>query len=366
MRSASVVVLTGSEATRPSGPTTISTDRTWTVGRAPECDIVVDDNRVSRRHLVVESSGPSWVIRDVSANGSWVDGRRVGPAGITIPDPGELRLHLGDSAGAELVIVGAPSIPSAVTTPSSSAGRRRHRTRWLVIVVVIALVLAVVDRVSAALASTAAVSQLVQQSQGLGDKPTVSFGGIPFLTQVVFGNYRDIAVGIDDISPPGGPRIRHLSAHLDGAHIPLSKAIHDDVAKIPVDHITATATIGFADLNGFLKSQPGGLVLSAGKDGAVQIAGTVDEDGTQISVGGSAKLQAQDGQLTVIPSDLQLKGSGFDDLLNGLGGLAGLFPPIPVPLPNLPFNLRITSVHANSSGIVAGAAADHVVLETGQ
>jgi hypothetical protein len=83
-------------------------------------------------------------------------------------------------------------------------------------------------------------------------------------------------------------------------------------------------------------------------------------------VAGSAKLQAQDGQLTVIPSDLQVKGTGFDDLLNGLGGLGGLFPPIPVPLPDLPFNLRITSVRTNGSGIVAAAAADHVVLDTGQ
>jgi LmeA-like phospholipid-binding/FHA domain len=376
MRSASVVVLAGPGADGIGAPMTISTDRSWTVGRAPECDIVVDDNRVSRRHLVVESSGPAWVIRDVSSNGSWAGGQRIGPSGLAIPDAGEVRLHLGDAAGPEVVIAGQP-----LARPASPAGvaplaggpvlvppsrPRRRRTRWLIVVVVVALVLVVADRVSAALASTAAVSQLVQQSQGLGSKPTVSFGGFPFLTQVAFGKYRNIAVGIDDITPPGGPRIKHLSAHLDGAHIPLSNAIHDNVAKIPVDHVTATVTIGFADLNDFLKNQPGGLVLSAGQDGAVQISGNVTQEGTPISVTGSAKLQAQDGELTVVPSNLQVKGSGFDDLLNGLGGLSGLFPPIPVPLPDLPFNVRITSVHTNGSGLVAGAAADHVVLETGQ
>ena len=258
---------------------------------------MVDDSRVSRRHLVVESSGPTWVIRDVSANGSWAGGRRVGPGGVVIPDAGELRLHLGDSAGAELVIVGEPSAPGRRRSPLPRAGRRRrHRIRWLVVAVVVALVLVVVDRVSAALASTAAVSQVVQQSQGLGDKPTVSFGGFPFLTQVAFGKYRDIAVGINDITPPGGPRIKHLSAHLDGAHIPLSKAIHDNVAKIPVDHVAATVTIGFADLNGFLKNQPGAPrpVGRQGRDGA-DLGQPSTEDGTQISVAGSAKLQAQGG-----------------------------------------------------------------------
>jgi hypothetical protein len=142
--------------------------------------------------------------------------------------------------------------------------------------------------------------------------------------------------------------------------------VHDDVSKIPVDHVSATITIGFADLNSYLKNQPGQLMLSAGKDGAVAISGSANEGGSQISVTGSAKLQAQDGQLTVAPTDLHVNGSGFDDLINGLGGLTGFFPPVPVPLPNLPFNVRITAVHSNGSGIVASAAADHLVIDTGQ
>lgn len=388
MRTATAMLVSRADPHGPPTPTTITADRTWTVGRAENCDIVVDDNRVSRRHLVLETAGTAWVIRDVSANGSWADGVRIGPVGIPIPDVGEVRLRLGDRAGPELVVAGAsgtlaaaptiaagpslaelptiPERPARVESPTRPPERRvRHRRRRLLLVIIGVLVVLLVaaDRVAAAAASGVAVQQVVQQGQGLGTKPTVSFGGFPFLTQVLFGKYTDIAIGIDDITPPGGPRINHLSAHLEGAHIPLSKALHNNVKTIPVDHIAATASIDFTDLNGFLKTQPGGLVLAAGQDGAVRISGNVDEDGSTIAVTGSAKLQATDGQLTLVPSDLHVTGTGFDDLIGSLGGLFSLFPPIPVPLPDLPFNLQIKSVSANRSGIAVSASIGHIVLD---
>src|SRR5262245_43497400 len=214
MRTASVTVLPGAE--RDGGPvsTTITPDRTWIVGRAPDSDIVVDDSRVSRRHLVVETAGAAWVIRDVSTNGSWAAGVRIGPGGVEIPDAGEVRLHLGDSAGPELVVAdGSPSglgtlplgpgpadwpavpvdpLPEAAV-PMDSAGaavrmdsadvapppaRRRRfsrRTRWLTgILIVLVLVLVVADRVAASVASTKAVKEVVQRSQGLVENPSVS------------------------------------------------------------------------------------------------------------------------------------------------------------------------------------------------
>jgi hypothetical protein len=54
---------------------------------------------------------------------------------------------------------------------------------------------------------------------------------------------------------------------------------------------------------------------------------------------------------------------GLGDLL---GSVASAFPPIPVSLPDLPFNLRLTSVQSNATGLVVGGAADSVVLDTGQ
>ena len=53
----------------PSGSTTI--------GRAPECDIQIDDPGISRTHARIDLTGSPSVIDLGSTNGTWVDGRRV-------------------------------------------------------------------------------------------------------------------------------------------------------------------------------------------------------------------------------------------------------------------------------------------------
>ena len=55
-------------------------DRQFVVGRDEECDLVLDDERVSRRHARFESlDSGGMVVRDLgSTNGTFVDGRRIG------------------------------------------------------------------------------------------------------------------------------------------------------------------------------------------------------------------------------------------------------------------------------------------------
>lgn len=50
----------------------------WTIGRAPDCDVVVDDDGVSRRHARIEIGAHGVVVADIgSTNGTWVNGRRL-------------------------------------------------------------------------------------------------------------------------------------------------------------------------------------------------------------------------------------------------------------------------------------------------
>jgi hypothetical protein len=49
-----------------------------TIGRSPQCDIVVRSKTVSRLHAKVERDGPRYLLFDVhSANGTFVNGRRL-------------------------------------------------------------------------------------------------------------------------------------------------------------------------------------------------------------------------------------------------------------------------------------------------
>jgi hypothetical protein len=54
------------------------------IGRSRGCDVVLDDENVSRRHAEVRPSGGSWIVKDLgSTNGVKVNGRRIqGPQSL--------------------------------------------------------------------------------------------------------------------------------------------------------------------------------------------------------------------------------------------------------------------------------------------
>ncbi len=53
------------------------------VGRDPGCDLVIDDRSISRRHVAFELRGTTWMLVDQgSANGSYLDGKRVSEAAL--------------------------------------------------------------------------------------------------------------------------------------------------------------------------------------------------------------------------------------------------------------------------------------------
>ena len=380
--------------------TVISPDRPWTVGRADDADIVVLGDQVSRRHLVLEHVRAGWLVRDVSSNGSWHNGTRIGPAGLPVPPSGELRLNLGDRAGPHVVIERPPTEPQGahpsapgvvgaapgaaapgvdapgvaaprVDAPGVDAGtgpkrRRRYRRLGLVLLVLLVL-LAIADRVAARVASTQAVSQIVQKSQGLAKRPSVSFNGFPFLTQVAFGNYTDIQIGIEGLKPAGSLRIQSISAHLQGAHVPLATVLQNKVKKIPIDRVIATVGIGYADLNAFLASQPGHLKL-AGRHGAVEVTGSADLDGEPIKVSGAGRISASRRRPRDHADIAARHRRRRPRRRPRRGGRPARRPAAGLPAcsgavagPALP--LRLASVRSNDNGIVASATAEHVVLD---
>jgi hypothetical protein len=62
------------------------------LGRSRECDVVLSDENVSRRHAEVRPSGGSWIVKDLgSTNGVKVNGRRIqGPQSLKRGDTIEL------------------------------------------------------------------------------------------------------------------------------------------------------------------------------------------------------------------------------------------------------------------------------------
>ena len=47
------------------------------LGRAPECDVRIDDVSISRNHAILDLDSPFSIIDNASANGTWIDDRRL-------------------------------------------------------------------------------------------------------------------------------------------------------------------------------------------------------------------------------------------------------------------------------------------------
>jgi hypothetical protein len=67
-----------------------------TLGRSRQCDVVLDDPNVSRKHAEIRPRGGSWVISDLgSTNGASVNGRRIeGPEVLNAGDEIEIGTSL--------------------------------------------------------------------------------------------------------------------------------------------------------------------------------------------------------------------------------------------------------------------------------
>jgi hypothetical protein len=67
-----------------------------TIGRSRQCDVVLDDPNVSRRHAEIRPRGGSWVLTDLgSTNGSSLNGTRIGsPEVVKLGDEIEIGTSL--------------------------------------------------------------------------------------------------------------------------------------------------------------------------------------------------------------------------------------------------------------------------------
>ena len=82
----------GTAKVRYEGKSAVLGSSGGVIGRSRDCEIVLSDQNVSRRHAEIRPSGGSWIVRDLgSTNGVKVNGRRIqGPQSLKRGDTIEL------------------------------------------------------------------------------------------------------------------------------------------------------------------------------------------------------------------------------------------------------------------------------------
>ncbi|OHV27121.1 hypothetical protein CC117_31520 [Parafrankia colletiae] len=262
-----------------------------------------------------------------------------------------------------------PSTPGDGPVPPKRRRWWRRRRTFVIGAVVLLMVSVAGDR----FAVLAAESQMAPQIEAsLAESlacdaipPTVSdvsIGGFPFLTQIAFGTFKHIGVTIQGISTPG-PRISSVEAHLKGLHLPVQKIITGRVGEIPVDDVEATVRLDYDDVNTFLADQPGKIQINpvdGGKE--VEVSGRADIPllGAQ-EIGGVTTFEVRDNEVTLIPSEVSLRGA-LDLDVPVPGGVGRLLPSIPIPVGDLPFDLTVVEATTDASGLSLTATAKDVNL----
>ena len=93
--------------------------RPFTVGRSPDCDVQVDDEHVSRKHVRIAVMDGQWTITDQqSANGLFLNGARIGGAPI---DSGGVTLRLGGLDGPPISLRAERAAFATVVRPAQPA-----------------------------------------------------------------------------------------------------------------------------------------------------------------------------------------------------------------------------------------------------
>ncbi|MEV6616952.1 FHA domain-containing protein [Streptomyces sp. NPDC051051] len=104
---------------------TLDPSRSYTLGRDPQGDVVLDDARVSWRHATVSFNGRGWILEDHgSTNGTFVQGRRVQQVDI---GPGSA-VHLGNATDGPRLNLSAAQ--AAVAQPQQPYAAQAVNPGW--------------------------------------------------------------------------------------------------------------------------------------------------------------------------------------------------------------------------------------------
>ncbi|WAX82073.1 ABC transporter ATP-binding protein/permease [Streptomyces sp. KMM 9044] len=91
---------------------TLDPSRSYTLGRDPQGDVVVDEARVSWRHATISFNGRNWVVEDRgSTNGTFAQGQRIHHLEIS----SDTELNLGNATDGPRVTLTGAAAPAAST-----------------------------------------------------------------------------------------------------------------------------------------------------------------------------------------------------------------------------------------------------------
>jgi hypothetical protein len=179
------------------------------------------------------------------------------------------------------------------------------RVRKLVITVIILLALLVAADFGARAYAESRTADAIKAEVGTDVTPDVSIEGFPFLWHAVQGSYPQVVISATTTSADSIPGVRAV-AELETVNLPLRDALAGSAANLTAQSANVRALIPLDSLAAAL-GRPD-LTLSAGPDGGIVAAATLDVLGESIPVTGAATVSITNGRLMLTVEHLSAAG----------------------------------------------------------
>ncbi|WP_214109744.1 LmeA family phospholipid-binding protein [Acrocarpospora catenulata] len=224
--------------------------------------------------------------------------------------------------------------------------------KLMVSILVLGILLVILDRV-AVVGVQREIARQIEAKYKLEATPTVTIEGIPFLTQALAGRYEEISIQIGGITQHG-VKLSGIDATLNGVNAPLMDLIQNAAAvDLRAERVTATIVISRETLDA---RAPRGIKVEGTGD-ALRVSGNLNVLGQQVPVTADLKVEVNRGAVRLTPTNVKLAGGVPVPNANRLMTFT-------VPIGELPFNLRITSVRTTPEGLAVQGSATDVPLRS--
>jgi hypothetical protein len=243
---------------------------------------------------------------------------------------------------------------SAVTYNPYMSGDQAPRRRRvgclpkiIIGLVILVVLLVIADFVAKAVAQNVAASQI--QKDGFPKKPSVTFGGFPFLTQVAAHDFHQVKLSSTDV-PAGPVEITKVNAVANGVHLA------GNFQSGTIDQVSGTVLISFGSLDSGLTSALGPAGDLLGSVGLKLSSAGPDEVKASVDLlidSGSATWRVSRPSPTKLTITLVSSSGLPDELLNPIRNYS-------FTIPKLPFGLTIQKVTVTPAGVVGQISATHV------
>jgi hypothetical protein len=254
---------------------------------------------------------------------------------------------------------------------------RRPRPRWgrrllitfLVLLIFLAIILAVLDRFGASYAERVIsdrVAEQVANQEATSDKPDVTVEGVPFLTQVVRGEYQEIKIELRNFAGPAGNgqtiRMPLLDVRAKNVRAPLETLRTRQGDNIATT-VTGNGTVDYTTLEQLTEKD--GVELGE-KDGKLAVTAPLEVLGQQVTINGTANLEVAEGNVVRVRFD-QVAAEGLPNIPLVQQVLNNYAKQISVDLkvPDLPLTMVVQKVQPTPAGLVVTAGANEVPLNAG-